>query len=108
MAARILWDMHEAAVLFQAMLRVLAGEIKRKDAVSDVSSKLREMAIGRGIKIDEKYRNENGVSLQMNCIEYAYKKDNQDCTLQTDGILILSEYIRMNEKHMRSYYGRRK
>ncbi|KJJ74454.1 hypothetical protein [Clostridium sp. FS41] len=72
MAARILWDMHEAAVLFQAMLRVLAGEIKRKEAVSDVSSRLREIAIGRGIKIDEKYRNENGVSLQMNCLEYAY------------------------------------
>ena len=72
MSTRIVWDEHEQAVLLQALVDVLNHEIERKQAISEVSKRLRKEAESRGIVIDEKFRNENGISLQMNCLEYAY------------------------------------
>lgn len=72
MSTRIVWDEHEQAVLLQALVDVLNHEIERKQAILEVSKRLREEAESRGIVIDEKFRNENGISLQMNCLEYAY------------------------------------
>jgi len=72
MSTRIVWNEHEQAVLLQALIDVLNHEIERKHAISEVSIRLRKEAESRGIVIDEKFRNENGISLQMNCLEYAY------------------------------------
>lgn len=70
MSTRIVWDEHEQAVLLQALVDVLNHEIERKQAISEVSKRLREEAESRGIVIDEKFRNENGISLQMNCLDW--------------------------------------
>lgn len=72
MSTRIVWNEHEQAVLLQALIDVLNDKTERKEAISEVSKRLRKEAESRGIKIDEKFRNENGISLQMNCLEYAY------------------------------------
>lgn len=72
MAIRIPWDEHEEAILLQALINVLNCKIERKQAISDISQQLRELAIARGIEIDEKYRNKNGISLQMSKLEYAF------------------------------------
>ena len=72
MSTRIVWNEHEQAVLLQALIDVLNGKTERKEAISEVSKRLRKEAESSGIKIDEKFRNENGISLQMNCLEYAY------------------------------------
>lgn len=72
MSTRIVWNEHEQAVLLQALIDVLNEKTERKEAISKVSKRLRKEAESRGIKIDEKFRNENGISLQMNCLEYAY------------------------------------
>ncbi|MDD4637472.1 MAG: hypothetical protein PHV66_07690 [Bacteroidales bacterium] len=56
--------MHEAAVLLQALIDILTGNIKREQAVSDVSKRLRQIALSHG--------NKNGENLQMNCLEYAF------------------------------------
>lgn len=72
MSTRIVWNEHEQAVLLQALIDVLNHKIERKQAISEVSKRLRKEAKSRGIEIDEKFRNENGISLQMNCLEYAY------------------------------------
>lgn len=72
MSIIIAWDEHEQAVLLQALIDVLNDKTERKEAISEVSKRLRKEAESRGIKIDEKFRNENGISLQMNCLEYAY------------------------------------
>ena len=68
MSTRIVWNEHEQAVLLQALIDVLNGKTERKEAISEVSKRLRKEAESRGIKIDEKFRNENGISLQMNCL----------------------------------------
>lgn len=72
MSTRIAWKEHEQAVLLQALIDVMNEKTERKEAVSEVSRRLRKEAEACGIKIDKKFRNENGISLQMSCLEYAY------------------------------------
>ena len=65
MALRIPWDKYETALLIEACCLVNNGIISRKDAISRLSKQLRQMARDNGILIDNIYRNENGISLQM-------------------------------------------
>lgn len=74
MTIHIPWNMHEAAICLHALIDVLGNKIARKDAVSDVSEKLRRMAVNYGYQIDDKFRNENGVNLQMLHLEYTLTK----------------------------------
>ncbi|WP_337952405.1 hypothetical protein, partial [Mitsuokella jalaludinii] len=46
------------------------GKISRTDAIASVSEELRARAARRHYDIDEKFRNENGISLQMAHLEY--------------------------------------
>ena len=41
--------------------------------VKIISDKLRNMAVNRGITIDDVYRNENGISYQIQSMDSAYK-----------------------------------
>lgn len=68
---RIFWDMEEAAVLLQGLLDVREGKVSRKNAIARVSKELRTRAIRRHGDIDEKFRNENGIDIQMAHLEYA-------------------------------------
>lgn len=72
MALRIPWNDHESAFLLHMLIEVLQKKIDRKTAISITSRKLRQFAITNGIDIDEKFRNENGIRLQMGCLEYAF------------------------------------
>ena len=51
---------------------MLNHKIERKQAAKDVSKQLRQLAVEKGIAIDDKFRNENGIRLQVSCCEYAY------------------------------------
>lgn len=64
MPMRIPWDKYEAAVLIDACVRYNDGKIAKSDAVSEVSEKLRNRAMSNGVKIDEFFRNENGIAMQ--------------------------------------------
>lgn len=66
------WDKHEAVILLDAVIHVSQEEIDRKQAILDVSNKLRSMAIKRGFEIDEIYRNIAGITFQMYSMESAY------------------------------------
>ena len=67
---RVVWNKFEAALLVDAYIRVSTGEVVRNDAVSQLSKRLRNRMIVNGIDINERYRNENGVNLQMAAVEY--------------------------------------
>lgn len=67
---RILWDMEEAAVLLDGLLQVQAGKISRSDAIASVSEELRARAGRRHLDVDKKFRNKNGISLQMAHLEF--------------------------------------
>lgn len=44
MARQKPWDKHEAAILLDAVMRVRSGDIERRQAIIDVSEKLRRKA----------------------------------------------------------------
>lgn len=66
MAIRISWDKYEAAILLDACIKVDNNEKTRCEAITMVSKELRNRANTRGIVIDDIYRNENGIGMQMN------------------------------------------
>lgn len=69
MSIRLGWDKHETTLLIDACIRADRGE-QKKLVVQEVSLKLRQRAVSRGIEIDDVFRNENGIDLQMTKMEY--------------------------------------
>lgn len=67
---RTVWNKFEVALLMDAYQKVSKGKVVRKDAVSALSKRLRNRMIMNGIEISDKYRNENGIQLQMSTLEY--------------------------------------
>ena len=73
MAKQVVFTKQEAALLLDAYLKVMSGELSRKDAVKECSRMLRLMAVNSGIEIDDIYRNVNGIWFQMASMESAYQ-----------------------------------
>lgn len=72
MSLRIPWNQTEALILLNAFIQVSAEKLTRKDAISLVSKTLRERSAQNGILIDDTFRNENGIALQMSVMEYIF------------------------------------
>lgn len=72
MPQKILWDEDEALILLDALLQVLSGALSRKNAAALVSRELRTRAIYEGHAIDDIFRNQNGIHLQMSIMECAF------------------------------------
>lgn len=70
MAQRVPWDMSEAVIMLNALIAAREGRMSRKDAIVAVSSELRSRAKRNGIKVDDIFRNVNGITLQMSTMEY--------------------------------------
>lgn len=68
MAMRIPWDKYETAILIDACIQIINNKIDRSTAIQRVSAKLRKRAVNFGIKIDDLFRNENGIKMQMTMI----------------------------------------
>ena len=71
MARQSLWDEFEAAILLDACIQTEAGELSKKEAIREVSETLRHRAVVCGKKIDDVFRNVNGITMQysiMDCI----------------------------------------
>lgn len=68
MAMRIPWDKYETAILIDACIQIINNKIDRSTAIKRVSAKLRKRAVNSGIKIDDLFRNENGIKMQMTMI----------------------------------------
>ena len=67
------WDIYEAVILLDGYLEVLQANQPKAQIVRRVSADLRRMATNRGIKIDDIYRNKNGISYQIQSMDSAYK-----------------------------------
>lgn len=70
------WDIYEAAILLDGYLETQQKCQPRIQIIKRVLEQLRNMAINRGKVIDEVYRNENGISYQMQSMDSAYKGEN--------------------------------
>ena len=69
------WDIFEAAILLDALLKVKGG-IPKAHMVNLVSFRFRQKAINQNIEIDEIYRNTNGITFQMISMDSAYEQIN--------------------------------
>ncbi len=70
MSEKIGWDKYEIALLIDACEKVALGKNDRQQTVSYLSVVLRRRALSSGLTIDDLFRNENGIELQMRKIEY--------------------------------------
>lgn len=67
------WDIYEAVILLDGYLEWLNTNQPKAKIVKRISADLRRMATNRGTVIDDIYRNENGISYQIQSIDSAYK-----------------------------------
>ena len=81
MAIRIPWDKFEAALLLDYCIKVENGEISKAEAVTTVSQILRSRAIRKGYEIDDVFRNENGISMQISSMRNCYLGKEQGLTI---------------------------
>lgn len=93
---RVVWNKYEAALLLDAYIRVSNGEAVCNDAVSKLSKRLRNRMIVNGIEINDKYRNENGIKLQMSTMEY----------IMTNGERGISSPNKLFDDVVKMYFGR--
>ncbi|MBD5142934.1 MAG: hypothetical protein HDT22_04885, partial [Ruminococcus sp.] len=67
------WDKYEAVILLDAWLKVKEG-IPKMEMINLVSFQLRQKALNQGVKIDNIYRNTNGIRFQLMSMATAYEK----------------------------------
>ena len=68
------WDEYETALLVEAYIKVTEnGELKIK-ILQELSANLRQMAVNKGLEIDEAFRNLNGMMWQYSFIEKTFNK----------------------------------
>jgi len=93
------WDMHEAVILLDAVVRVYEGEVDRKTAIAEVSSGLRSMAVKSGLQIDEIYRNIAGITFQMYSMESAYV----GYTMRKPATKLFLETVKIMQENLHEY-----
>lgn len=81
MAIRIPWDKYEAALLLEYCIKIENRELTRVEAISIVSQILRSRATRNGKKIDDIFRNENGIGMQLSSMRNCYLGKKQGLTI---------------------------
>lgn len=67
------WDIYEAVILLDGYLELLRTNQPKVRIMKRISTDLRLMAVNRGIEFNDIYRNENGISYQIQSMDSAYK-----------------------------------
>ena len=70
MPVHIPWDKYESALLLYAYLLIEGKVISRKQAIAFLSTILRNKALNSGVIINDKYRNINGIAMQLANMNY--------------------------------------
>ena len=100
MVRQIPFTKYEAALLLDAYLKVLSGDLSRMDSVKKCSQLLRAMAVNSGIEIDDIYRNVNGISFQMASMESAY----QGKTIMKPATQLFTEIVQLFRENNKEYH----
>jgi len=69
---RIPWDKYETALLIEAFWKIENKNGNRIEVLTSLSRDLRQKAVNQGKKIDDKFRNYNGMSLQLVNLESVF------------------------------------
>lgn len=93
------WNIHEAVILLDAYLNFLQCKSSKRKIIRTVSNQLRQMAINQGIIINDTYRNENGVSYQIQSMESAYK----GCKISIPATKLFEKTVSLYHKNRHQY-----
>lgn len=99
--SKIGWNKYEVALLIDLYNNVSSGELTQKDAVSMLSKQLRNRMVLCGIEVNERYRNESDVALQLSAIE-SYMTDEEVSEYSTS---IFGEITEMYLKERDKFYA---
>ena len=105
MSLRIPWNEHEQAILLRALINVLNHKVERKYAIAEVSKQLRSLAIQQGLMIDDKFRNENGIALQMSKLEYAFTNGKSGMHVNNGWYFSIAEIYKNNKGKYKELLG---
>ena len=100
MPKQALWDIYESALMLDTYFRIECGEISLKEAILDLSAKLRRKAIRNGDIIDDVYRNPNGISTHLGHMKYALTDGKEGLS---HGAKIYSEIVRIYRQEPEKY-----
>lgn len=67
---RVQWELEEAVALFDLYLKSGASLSIPEENLSEISKAYRNRANQLGLVVDEKFRNLNGLKMQIGCIHY--------------------------------------
>lgn len=93
------WDIYEAVILLDGYLEALQNKKPKLQIIKRVSLELRQMAMNKGIIIDDIYRNENGISYQMKSMDSAYKGH----TIYTPATKLFKETVEIYQNERKRY-----
>ena len=88
-----------------ALIKVLNHEIERKQAIKNISLQLRDLARKDRIAIDDKFRNENGIALQMSKLEYVYTYGQSGMCVDSGWYFSIVQIYRNNYKKYMELLG---
>lgn len=74
------WDKFETALLIDTFWLIEHNPQKKQEYISILSEKLRKKAINAGLEIDDKYRNINGIGMQLTSIAHAFYPERPSLT----------------------------
>lgn len=80
MSNRIVWDQYETALLIDAFWEIEKCPSRKQEIIKGLSEALRQKAINSGLSIDEKFRNVNGITMQLTPIAHAFFPDRASLT----------------------------
>ncbi len=80
MSNRIVWDQYETALLIDAFWKIEKCPSRKQEIIKGLSEALRQKAINSGLLIDEKFRNVNGITMQLTPIAHAFFPDRASLT----------------------------
>ena len=85
--ASLRWDKYEVALLIETYINIVQKVKNSEESIEELSQILRSYAIKKGLKIDNKYRNKNGIGMKIQEVRYLftgkgmqhYSKLEQEC-----------------------------
>lgn len=72
MAIRVVWNEYETALLIDTFWQIESNPSRKNELIASLSNDLRKMAVNEGLKIDDKFRNINGISMQLSPIAHGF------------------------------------
>ena len=67
---RVIWDEEEAALLVDIYRRIEATPSQKSELLHQLSDVLRKRAVSKGMEIDERFRDFNGMKFQYDLLRY--------------------------------------